>query len=307
MKTFKEFFYESAEETPSVLYHVTKASNIENIQKHGLTPHKVQVPGMKTRTPRIYLFSNINSENIDMIELFQHEIKSMGSFTSNRVTIPPEKYEDVAVFRVEIPKKIKLYKDPTVHQVATNVYFVANKIIEPQYLKLIYSGPIRGEERDLKKFTKSQGIEGPSYGTNAFIRKDQIASLKKLVRTLQKQTNFITETDFNKGGITCFTLAPIETIKKFYNRTDLHFSTNWFFTVVESFHQGKDNNMAISVYGQTPPYKRSIMSLGITKKELEEILVNKFNARITSSSPREEKQAYNEMISEIGYEKFVVQ
>lgn len=296
MQTFKQFFTEAT--TPSVLYHVTRASNADGILKNGLEPRVVKVSGLKTRTPRIYLFSNINSENIDMIELFQHEIKSIGGFMQSRVTIPPKQYEDVSVFKVVIPKGIKLYKDPLVNAYATNAYFVTNQSIGPQYLELVYTGPIKGsKEKSLKSFVKSHGIEGDPYSTGVIIDKSKQQDFNDKLRQLQIQAgNKETKAKVGNDYITTWSLKELEKLEFWRSRVDT-FNTDNMFTHGELLYEGNDGYMTSDFYaeGRARPLD---YSLGVTKKELVQLLVKEFNG-IVVHSDGELKEAYNELVTKM--------
>lgn len=301
MVTFKQFFTEAEQSNmPSVLYHVTKASNVDSILKNGLEPRKVQVPGLRTRTPRIYLFSSINSENIDMIELFQHQIKSMGGFMRSRITIPPKKYEDVAVFKVKIPKGIKLYKDPLVNDRASNAFFVANKSISPEYLELVYTGPLKSKkDKSLKGFIKSYGIEGEPYSTSIIIsgnKTEARKAFKNLMKKLQEKAgNKEVEIDLS-NSLSIFSLNDLEYIKFWkLNYGETNFNTDQVFRHIALLYKGVDGNMTSEFYkeGDTKPRH---YSLGVNEKELIQIIVNKLNGIVTHSQ-EEQKEAFNELIT----------
>jgi hypothetical protein len=304
--SFKHFFREGIEKNaPSVLYHVTKVSNVNSILKNGLEPRLVKVPGVRTRTPRIYLFSNINAENIDMIKLFQHKIESLGTFTSPRITTPPEKYEDVAILKVTLPEDIKLYKDPSVNPRATNAYFVVNKTIPPQYLEIIYKGPIQGEEGGMKGFIKKHSIQGKPYKTNAVVDPNQVKKIKNKLTQLQRQAgDTISKIDYiTTDSITYYTLQPLERIKFWQKRNE--FETDNFFSLQETIYEDINGYMARKgheeINGNT---RHNFYSLGITKEELEQILVNKFNAKI-GTSESEMQEIYNELITKLGYKDLI--
>lgn len=305
--TFKKFFKEGVEKNaPSTLYHVTKVSNLDSIFKKGLEPRLVKVPGLRTRTPRIYLFSNINADNIDMIKLFQHKIESMGNFMSPRITTPPKEYEDVAIIKVILPKGIKIYKDTTVHPRATNTYFVANKTIEPQYLEVIYQGPVQGKEKNIKNFIKKQGLEGEPYDTNAVLDSKVLKQVDKKLILLQKQANNKpVEVNFIGHSITLYTLRPLKDIK-FWHQYKEPFDTDNFLDLVKKIYEGEDGYMVNQVWEEKNNQNiKNSYSLGITKKELEQILMKEFNAKI-GTSESEMQDIYNELITKQGYKHLTV-
>ena len=293
---------------PTVLYHVTKASSVNSIMKNGLESRIVTVPGLKTRTPRIYLFSNINSENIDMIELFQHKIEHMGGMMASRVTTPPERYQDVAVIKVTIPKGVKVYQDPLIHNAATNAYFISNKTIDPQYLEVVYEGPIRGKnEKSLKSFTKKHGIAGEPYKVRIVLDSSQIKQLENKLSKLRKQAGdkVVPNSDIEIVGtkartLSVYVLRSLKDIKFWHERLDQFDFDNLFTTPRKQLYSDSQGMMTDEVYPNKKVYKSYYYSLGVSRNELADLLVKEFNVRVATSEG-EMKEIYNDMVEEMGH------
>lgn len=310
MQTFKQFFKEATDilRTPSVLYHVTKASNINSIMKNGLESRIVTVPGLKTRTPRTYLFSNINSENIDMIELFQHKIEHMGGMMASRVTTPPERYEDIAVIKVTIPKGVKVYQDPLIHNAATNAYFISNKTIDPQYLEVVYEGPIRGKtEKSLKSFTKKYGIAGEPYKVRIVLDNSQLEKLENKLSKLRKQAGdkVVPNSGIEIVGpkartLTVYVLRSLKDIKFWHEHLDQFDFDNLFTSPRGQLYSDSEGTMTDQVYSNKDNYQSYYYSLGVCRNELVDLLIKEFNARVATSEG-EMKEIYNDMVAEMGH------
>jgi len=293
---------------PSVLYHVTKSSNVKSILQNGLEPRVVAVPGLRTRTPRIYLFSNINSENIDMIELFQHKIEHMGGMMASRVTTPPEQYEDVAVIKVTIPKGMKVYNDPMIHNAATNAYFVSNKTIEPQYLEVVYEGPIKQKnDKSLKSFIKKYGIEGEPYKVRIVLDINQVEKLESKLTKLRKQAGnkIVSDSAVEIVGtkattLTIYVLKPLKDLKFWHERLDQFEFDHMFTSPRRQLYSDSEGVMTDQVYPDKRVYKSHYYSLGVSRKELVEILVKELYAQVATSEG-EMKEIYNELVVEMGH------
>ena len=312
MQSFKQFFIEATEgkNVPSVLYHVTKVSNVDSIMKNGLEPRKVTVPGVKTRTPRVYLFSNINADCIDMIELFQHKIEGTQGVVGDAGSIPPDQYEDVAVIKVTLPKGIKIYRDPWVHVAATNAYFIPNKTIEPQYLEVVYKGPIKGKtDKSLKSFVKSYGIEGDPYTVWIIFKEDQIGQLANKFASLIKKAggkripqHQIIEDGIKSSTLNISHLAPLKEL--------LHFHKMFGEMTLDSYFKSP-MQIRSPLYSDTQgemTFERErgeFYGLGMDRKKLVEILVKEFNAKVATSGG-ELKNVYNEMVTEMGQKKLTI-
>lgn len=309
IKLLAEAYKKVVESSPSILYHVTKASNLDSILKNGLEPRLVQVPGVRTRTPRIYLFSNINAENIDMIKLFQHKIESLGTMMSKPITTPPDQYEDVAVLKVTLPKGIKVYRDSQVHYTATNTYFIANKTIDPQYLEVVYKGPIHSKKGpNLKAFTKQHGIQGKAYKTNIILDVKQTKQFYNKLTQLQKKAGNVIE-DFKPSAshIVCYTLKPLKDLKFWYDAVTKDkepFETDYFFELLDMIYEGEDVNMVFGVFEEGTSSK-DYYSLGVKQEELEQILVKEFDAKIATSES-EMQEVYNELVTQLGYKNLTL-
>ena len=313
MQSFRQFFIEAIIESknvPSVLYHVTKVSNVDSIMKNGIEPRKVTVPGVKTRTPRVYLFSNINADCIDMIQLFQHKIVGTQGVVGDTGSIPPDQYEDVAVIKVTLPKGIKIYRDPWVHDVATNAYFVPNKTIKPQYLEVVYKGPIKGKtDKSLKSFVKSYGIEGDPYRVQIIFKEDQIVQLAKKLNSLVNEAgrkvipnNKIIEDGIKSSNLTIKQLAPLKEIKyahkMFGSMTlDSYFKSPW--QIQSELYSDTQGEMACEFPSG------EFYGLGMSRKKLVEILVKEFNAKVVTSQG-ELKDVFNEIVTEMGQKKLTI-
>lgn len=321
MKTDDQLFLEEAYQlvlnetanssvVPSVLYHVTKSSNVKAILQNGLEPRVVAVPGLKTRTPRIYLFSNINSENIDMIELFQHKIEHMGGMMASRVTTPPKQYEDVAVIKVTIPKGIKVYNDPMIHNAAANAYFISNKTIEPQYLEVVYEGPIKEKnKKGLKSFIKKYGIEGEPYKVRIVLDITQIEKFENKLTELRKQAGNKVVSAVEIVGtkattLTIYVLRPLKDLKFWHERIDQFDFDHLFTSPRKQLYSDSEGMMTDEVYPNKKVYKAYYYSLGVSRKELVDILVKEFNARVATSEG-EMKEIYNELVVEIGHSELM--
>lgn len=309
MQSFKQFFKEAIENnTPSVLYHVTKASNVDSILKNGLEPRLVKTPGLKTRTPRIYLFSSINSENIDMIELLQHEIKSMGGFMAPRITTPPKQYEDVAVFKVTIPKGIKLYRDPLINITATNAYFIANKTIDPHNLELVYTGPIKGKsDKSLKSFVKSYGIEGDPYRVYIVLDENKIEQFKSKLAELKEQAGNklipnkdIKIIDRQAKTLTILSLQSLKDVEFWRNRLEQFDHDRLFNSPHMQLYSEAGGDITVEVWSKKVPNLSYHYSLGMDRMKLVDVLVKEFGVKVATSEG-ELQEIYNKMVTELGH------
>lgn len=267
MQCFKDFYMESVDSS-TVLYHVTKSSNLSSILQHGLRPNLVMIPGLKTKTPRIYLFSNINNENIDMIETFQHKIESMGSLFSPRITHAPDAYEDVVILKVKIPKSVKIYPDPRVHIRATNCFFISNKTIASNDIEVIYNGPIDG----IYNFVVGQGIKGKNYETTAIIQKRYVGELEMYFKKL------FLSSKANNSSVDVF---RSDSINLYY--VDKNYPDKLRLILLEFY----ENSNGIMV-GSIPGHLKSF-DLNMSKAELENFLKEKFNAKIVSGEKEKQR------------------
>jgi hypothetical protein len=273
MQCFSDFFAESVEGSTD-FYHVTKASNLSSILQHGLRPNLVTIPGLKTKTPRIYLFSNINNENIDMIESFQHKIESLGSFFSPKITHAPDAYEDVVILKVSIPKSVKIYPDPRVHIRATNCFFISNKTIAPNDIEVIYNGSID----NIGSFVDKQGIRGNAYETKAIVQKQYVDDLISYFK------KFISQTEADAVDID--TLKS-DSINLYYVDEDSSDKLTYIFV---NLYEDRNGSMVTWIPGKLEKF-----NLNISKADLEIFLRKKFNARIVSGE-KETQKAIDDLI-----------
>lgn len=106
-------------------FHVTKLSNLPNIQKYGLIPSKNRRMNFEGWRNRIYLSASKQDLDPDFIaELLT------GSWSTDDV--------DIAVLKVKVPKTIQTYQD----EEASKYDVFVEEPIPPENISVFYTGPL---------------------------------------------------------------------------------------------------------------------------------------------------------------------
>ena len=279
MISFKQFFTENVQ--GRVFYHVTKASNVPSILKSGLQPNKITTPGLKSKNARIYLFSNISPNNADMFKLFQHEIKSLGSFMSSAVTTAPSKYEDIAILKVTVPPTVRIYPDHTVNRNAANAFYITNKSIPPNDIEVVWTGPIN----QVSKAAADKQIIGDAYETRVIIPLHRVSDINEWVVQLIKDNNN-TQASILPMSSTITVYQPVKPDRQAWaekriaeNRADVD---DMYDMVHGRFPLYPDSNGILAASGAEN--FRDYFTLGIDTKQFIDAAVKQFGAKIAHTN-----------------------
>lgn len=123
-------------------YHVTLASNVENIRQNGLVPKsniRGQMDGYKDKT--FLLSANAMQKKPQLVIDLARNLQSKPPVAWGDNFSPPAQFSDVALLKITLPADVVKRLDPSANNVG-GVYI--KQEIPPQQIQVVYQGPIDG-------------------------------------------------------------------------------------------------------------------------------------------------------------------
>lgn len=126
----------------SVWYHVSPASNASEIIEHGLTPSDSRHIYVGSYKERLYFFDPKAFKNNkglikEILKNLQSEVGPKGEMGPSFKR--PKMFQDIAIFKVNIPTGTKIYEDKTIPD---GIAVFIKNAIPKQNISLIYKGSI---------------------------------------------------------------------------------------------------------------------------------------------------------------------